>query len=231
MTSCWAACAEPRRATSESNAGRMPAGWSIATCSLIDRCIDRCRNGFSRPALGRVGRGARRFGIGQVGGVFRMRLDPVGGDGLERRQRQAARRACAAPRRRSRGRRRRRVRTWPIVGRSFSGHERCRRNPSPRRARSRRKNSPSPRIRPQPGRCHERRHRTALRPRPHPQRLHDRAGLRRRAAPHLRPDEVGPDLGQQLAGADRLRSLGRRPRRGCSAASRRATSRRRARRR
>ena len=51
------------------------------------------------------------------------------------------------------------------------------------------------------------------------------------AAPHLRPDEVGADLGQQLAGADRLRSLGRGQGRSCSAASRRATSRRRARRR
>ena len=25
---------------------RMPRGWSMLHCSLIDRCIDRCRNGL-----------------------------------------------------------------------------------------------------------------------------------------------------------------------------------------
>jgi LysR family pca operon transcriptional activator len=46
----WCACSsEPRRAASNSTAWRMPRGWSMEHCSLIDRCIDKCRNGFSRP--------------------------------------------------------------------------------------------------------------------------------------------------------------------------------------
>ena len=60
---------------------------------------------------------------------------------------------------------------------------------------------------------------------PHPQRLHrpsrsPTTQLRR----DLRPDEVGPDLGQQLAGANRLRSLAGGQGEAARAASRRATS-------
>ncbi len=45
----WSASCLPMRDTSRSCAALMPRGWSIETCSAIDRCIDRCKNGFGWP--------------------------------------------------------------------------------------------------------------------------------------------------------------------------------------
>ena len=208
MTSCWASCGEPSRAASSSTRLADAARLVDETCSLIDRCIDRCRNGFSRPPRPVVGGAPRRFGVGQVAPVLGMRVDPVGGDRLERRQRRRGAALAggldeeAADVGRSWVRTRRRL-SPPPFSRANGADE----SPEPR-------GRPIRTIQPLPPRHslpdpHERHHRTALRQRPHPQRLHGRAGARSAAAPAVRPDEMGADLGQQLAGADRLRHLGR----------------------
>ncbi|TDM09234.1 MAG: hypothetical protein C4K60_07995 [Ideonella sp. MAG2] len=50
LTSCWASCRELRLAASNSTACRMPRGWSMETCSLMVRCMDRCKKGLVRPS-------------------------------------------------------------------------------------------------------------------------------------------------------------------------------------
>jgi hypothetical protein len=36
---------------SNSTAWRMPRGWSMLHCSLMDRCIDRCKKGLVRSGV------------------------------------------------------------------------------------------------------------------------------------------------------------------------------------
>jgi hypothetical protein len=68
-----------RRAVSSSTAWRMPRGWSMLHCSLMDRCIDRCRNGLVW--LGRFVVVARNggVGVGQLGVVLGVLGDPQAG--------------------------------------------------------------------------------------------------------------------------------------------------------
>ena len=40
---------EGRRWTSFSTAALMPRGWSMLTCSVIDRCMDKCKRDWSAP--------------------------------------------------------------------------------------------------------------------------------------------------------------------------------------
>ena len=166
--------AEPRRQQRRTPGG-CRRGWSIATCSLIDRCIDRCRNGFSRPPSAGVARRPRRIGVGEVGAVLGMRVDPVGGDRLERRQRQPlARRLPARLDEEVANVVGARARTWRRLSRpAFSAARTAPTNPLPRaRAGRRRRIERSPPTAPSSGDPHERHHRTALRPRPHAERLH-----------------------------------------------------------
>ena len=52
MIWCCASCSESNFLLNALAICRMPGGWSIEICSLIDRCIDRCKKGLVIPFSG-----------------------------------------------------------------------------------------------------------------------------------------------------------------------------------
>ena len=69
----------------------MPRGWSMEICSLMVRCIERCRK-VGAAALDVVDRGQRGVQVVELGVVLGVLGDPVGGDALHRRQGACSRR-------------------------------------------------------------------------------------------------------------------------------------------
>jgi hypothetical protein len=67
----------------------MPRGWSIEHCSLIDRCIDRCRKGLVLAVAAVVHARHGGVGVGHVGVVLGVLGQPLAGQRLQRVQRLA----------------------------------------------------------------------------------------------------------------------------------------------
>ena len=201
----------------------MPRGWSIDDL-LADRQVHRQvqeRIARGRPAVV----DARRSAASSVGrarraysGCSAIQSAAIVSSGVSGAPLRRLRRASTKKRRTSSAR----ARTWlRLSARPFKRRERAPTKRSSTRAGRAREN----RVIAHPGRPQAAAMNVTTEQlfdeRPHPQRLHGRADLRQRAAPDLRPDEVGADLGQQHRRRGSSSSARPRPRRSCSNASRR----------